>query len=479
MTDDRPDGLDSFERALRHVLADDAPSAAPAAFHERVRHGLSRQAAARSGAPWLAAAAALVVLLGAAALIGPRLVLPPGVTPAPKGTASNPGSTRGPNESPGASASRVIASPAIPFLPDPIEHPGLLVNGELLDREHGWAMSFDNQFLMTSSGGARWRDAAPPGLSSASDIRPYFIDPVHGWLFAYDEAKHDSLLLWRTVDAGTTWERIAVPAVRAVNWQVEFLDPNAGWLGSDPGGQAPDPELRWTSDGGRTWSEPIELQAAAGVEVFPSYLTFLDAGRGFMTDKDRVRRTDDGGRSWRNVAVPVPSGLRGTLTTYGIRFVDQEHGFIRAQERLEDYTEVGSVLYTTDNGGDTWRIAYRFDGEDRRGWSLIDSLRWVASDGNQVWRTADGGATWEVDAVTGFPAAIRRFRLDMLDMEVGLAWVTYGSPCRDFGCPFRVAQLFKTIDEGRTWTRLGDCEPGNELNFVCGSAGATPTPRPS
>ena len=62
------------------------------------------------------------------------------------------------------------------------------------------------------------------------------------------------LILWRTADAGVSWSRLVFPDVHGANWDLVFLDPSVGWLATDPGGQHPKPELRWTDDGGATWS---------------------------------------------------------------------------------------------------------------------------------------------------------------------------------------------------------------------------------
>jgi hypothetical protein len=44
--------------------------------------------------------------------------------------------------------------------------------------------------------------------------------------------------------------------------------------------------------------------------------------------------------------------------------------------------------------------------------------------------------------------------------------------CKGFGC-LRLSQLFETNDGGRSWSLVGQCEPGNSVAFVC------PSPRPS
>jgi hypothetical protein len=68
----------------------------------------------------------------------------------------------------------------------------------------------------------------------------------------------------------------------------------------------------------------------------------------------------------------------------------------------------------------------------------------------------------------GLPAPLSGMSVHLADRQVGWASVA-GGPCG--GCA-QLFQLFKTGDGGATWTRLGDCDPQDEINFVC----ATPTP---
>ncbi len=88
--------------------------------------------------------------------------------------------------------------------------------------------------------------------------------------------------------------------------------------------------------------------------------------------------------------------------------------------------------------------------------------------------------TWQAAEVSGLPEPLQRFTPLMVDTEVGVGVVVPGSPCVDFGCPFTMGELFKTIDGGRTWTRLGDCDRKSVYRYAClpepSASGEQPSP---
>jgi photosystem II stability/assembly factor-like uncharacterized protein len=466
-----------LERDLREVLTMDAPDGAPAELRDRVRNDLARQPAPRGRAAWFAAAAGLAVLIGTVAVMGRSFGVPPAASETPGRMGSQPRSAS--NSTTGLATATVTARPSLPSVADTIEHPGLLAHGQLFDRDHGFAETDEGRLLLTDSGGARWRDGAPPGSSASASLVPWFLDAAHGWIAELADAKDTNFVLWRTVDGAVTWTRSEFPGVHSTLADLGFLDENVGWLGTDPGGQKPKPELRWTYDGGATWSEPIDLAAAMAEPTFPAAIAFVDRDRGFAADASGLRRTDNGGRSWTVVDLPQ-RGLRGTLFPSTPEVLDSTHLVLWATERHADFTVISKVIYASADAGATWHVAEQLRGDDQLSISFLDPLHWIGSDGKRLSSTSDGGATWLSSPelrVSGLPARFERFGLLMTDTQVGVALVVPGSPCVDFGCPFTTSELFKTTDGARSWTRLGDCDPKSDYRFVClppTAPGATP-----
>src|SRR5262249_44571104 len=144
-----------------------------------------------------------------------------------------------------------------------------------------------------------------------------------------------------------------------------------------------------TTDGGATWSSPINSQAG-----FLHAVSFADANTGIVTGttsgsplqppEQIFLRTTDGGATWTSQNSGVASALSG------VSFADTSTGMAVGS--------VGALLRTTD-GGATWTNQTR----TVTTLSLIDVFFVDANtgiivgsgrNGGSIQRTTDGGATW-------------------------------------------------------------------------------------
>jgi photosystem II stability/assembly factor-like uncharacterized protein len=444
---------DNFERDLATVVRNGAPDAAPGALGRRIEASMSAEA---SGArrPWQTRSSAAVV--GAVALllaigVGGTL-LAPRVPIATHTAGQLP--TAGP-QSPSATATSAVTAPP---LPEPITDPGQVQEGELFTTNDGWVLNTDNHLFLTHSGGLAWRDVTPKGLPADASLNPSFIDPTHGWVGEARDLTKAGLVVWRTTDAGVTWSQAVLPDLRTGGWALLFQSPMVGWLATDPGAQHPKPELRWTDDGGATWSDPIDLAAATGLPVLPQ-LAFVDREHGAFTADGIVRVTSDGGRTWSDADMPALPSIAtesGHLLQYGgPTFVDQVHGFLGITVIQADSTPATHLIYATDTAGATWHLALRDDLQ--RHWSFVDATTWIGIDAGQVWTTRDGGMTLDGRSSVGLPTPFDRAYMTFVDPFHGWGAVTHGHCLPGhYGC-LGGPELFGTSDGGRSWTRIGDC----------------------
>ncbi len=463
MTDD-----ERFERDLASVVREAAPVSAPSSLRRRVDAAMARPAASasRRWSPVLAATAAAAILL-AVALVGPQLVHPPGQS------AGSSAVTTG-DASPRASISQVSVPPASTnpsavTLPEPVTHPGNVQIGSLLTPADGYVVNTDGRLLVTHSGGAAWRDVTPSDTVT-EQLSPFFLDPTHGWVSGFDRNGDPGLHIWRTTDAGLTWTHTVVMGVREGNWALEFLSPAIGWLATDPGGgQRPQPELRWTSDGGATWSSPVHLTAATGVPTLGT-LTFVNSNLGFLADKTIFRRTTDGGRSWTEVEIaPQTVPIRPDPPTFGFgspSFFDDLHGLVEVDVREHDGSVMSASIFRTDDAGASWSLVLRDD--LHRSWMFIDAEHWIAVDGTTVWTASGAGQTITSATSTGLPRPLGLATGTFVDPLHG--WVSAVTECPPGRfCALIANQLYKTSDGGRTWTTVGDCDTKGGV-FACASA---------
>ena len=196
------------------------------------------------------------------------------------------------------------------------------------------------------------------------------------------------------------------------------------------------------------------------------------AGRLASTTPMSIVRTSDGGRHWKRADVP------GVQTYALTRFFDPTHGIVSVS------TQSRHILYSTADGGQRWR-SFPLPGhgsaadalslvflDPRRGWYLEQVsplLPNLGLGGGQVpqqalWRTVDGGATW--DRLLGLDAT----------HQPSAGGLTFGGfkalssfSDEQHGCLVSVADetqpptFYLTADGGQTWRPLAVPAPAYAL----------------
>lgn len=357
------------ERELRSALAARSQVPSPA-FRERLSLRLADGRPPTSLRPAAALAAGLLVVAAVGALLVTRHVL----APAPVGQ-HHPVVRATVSPSPEAI---LEPSPTPTPEPSPLLTPGVPVYPTNVD--------------VSAAGGALW------------DYLPQFN------------------LLYRSTDAGSTWQQRPAPPGIGMPPLMSFVSSEVGWFLStgSPGTQCT-PEIvtsiQFTQDGGATWSaiHPTGI----GQDQCKQNLSFIDSSHGFLAAGDPnsppvIYRTSDGGRSWSaSPALADPPGYHS-----GTGGFELSAGTVRA---------FGSTLLVTATGQST-------DGTQRA----------------YVFRSLNGGATW------GYLATVPQ------PFDVGFAsasrWVLF------------MPRFLETTDSGASWhafsTDYGQAAPvGPELLF--------------
>ncbi len=224
-----------------------------------------------------------------------------------------------------------------------------------------------------------------------------------------------------------------------------------------------------TTDGGVYW-EPVsdgffETAAVGAIAVAPSAPNVIYVGtgeaciRGNVSHGDGVYRSDDGGRSWRNL------GLRDT----------RHIGRVRVDPRDPDTVYVAALghawgpnrergVFRSRNGGATWEhVLFRSERAGAVDLSLdpnnprvlfagvwqAQRMPWAMTSGGPdsgLWRSADGGDTWtDISRSPGMPRGV----LGRIGVAVSPA---------DGRRVYAVVEaedgaLFRSDDGGATWQR--------------------------
>lgn len=282
-------------------------------------------------------------------------------------------------------------------------------------------------FLATDDGGQTWRTRS----TGIVFVDLSFVSPALG--FGVDGAG----TLFSTRDGGRHWAARATGAGRV--YRVDFTDAQHGWLLA--GG------LYRTVTGGAAW---IHLPFRCGPNQLIGRLSFVDRKTGFLLCQVMngpfavtLYRSDDGGVSWRRIAVVDPMAH----AVGAFDFLSSRIGYVSAG--------FGNLLDTTD-GGHTFRQVpgTPFEGVGETSW-FRPRIGFVSTR-TVLMRTDNAGNTWRQI----YPAAKSRGAISFAASGAGVGAATDWSPAAILqtanGIDWRqVAQLPATTIDGLVRTSTG------------------------
>ncbi len=271
------------------------------------------------------------------------------------------------------------------------------------DENLGWAVNNNGQIIKTEDRGETWR--------CQHQVSAYlrciaFASATHGWVGTLTRGQR----LFATRDGGTTWDSLEdrLPAEPAAVCGLSVVDEETIWASGTNFPYEPAALLRSTN-GGADW-EPIDMGAHATLLVDCHFESaqrgWVVGGKGPLRNppkRDKVKAvvlyTEDGGKSWENMAEGV-KGLEQGEWGWKIHFVDDEVGYVS----LESFT-AGAVLKTEDGGRSWTRLPIADESgqinANLEGVGFVDREHgWVGGWGDKEfyggWTsvTRDGGKTW-------------------------------------------------------------------------------------
>ena len=293
---------------------------------------------------------------------------------------------------------------------------GSIVGLAFIDKNNAWATDYQGSIIKMSNQGNTWEvQRGNPeeviNMSFASENIGFRIGR-HG-------------LVAKTVDGGTTWNKLNANTVTD-NIRIKFVDINTGWIlnNSNYGLST----VLKTIDGGITWQKKLITNNNRGLND----LFFVDNKNGWAVGTFDVYKTTDGGENWFSVS------LGRTFFAESIYFSDSKNGWILGSDNSKR-----QILKTT-NGGDSWSViqtpiipnrqnnAYKIYFKNvNEGWVIGSQV---------VLRTTDGGQTWleQNFKVQGKYDYLNITTINFADDRNG--WVLTGW-----------GKMFRTIDGGATW----------------------------
>jgi photosystem II stability/assembly factor-like uncharacterized protein len=342
-----------------------------------------------------------------------------------------------------------------------VTSPGL-VHIAFLDANNGWGVAGNNggHILRTADGGTTWQNVTPTGVSGIGLSTTLSILDVHTTWVLVPNADYFTGTLYRTSDGGQTWTSFQVPFGGGF---VKFLNANTGRVLADLGAGAGSQgvELFQTSDGGATWlsvynNDPTRPDSSNTLPLggIKNGMTFLDANTGWVTGTRPVDGevylfvTRDGGASWEEQPIPLPSGYN----TY--QYMPQppiffgNNGFLPLGIFMNSSTSF--TFFVSHDGGATWsgdpsntKMVIK-----QGSTSFADSMHgWSWDGGPTLYSTSDGAQTWSGIA-PNIDLSGRVAQMVFVPRTGGqyAGWVLTGQD--DAG----QSHLYKTTDSGSTWT---------------------------
>jgi len=376
-----------------------------------------------------------------------------------------------------------------PPLPGPIPllpagQPVRINRIHMIDSRTGWGIGGMEEdaghVLRTVDGGRSWQDVTPPELASSEDqnfkqAAGYFLDAAIAWVVFYSPSPiymppspPDGV--WHTRDGGQTWQLSRFPQTNSDLFggssvhepEFTFIDAQHGWLLLETHigmGSFADALYR-TGDSGQSWQlVTVETHVANN-----GGMDFFDLQHGWVPDyfdfgvypPMELFHTEDGGLTWESIALPFPDGAytyaettvpysECAVTSPALR--SPQAGRLVVSCHLLGVTNNDHFLYTTLDGGQTWQITplpgYPEFISDSTGWTLGQaSSENQAGDKPQarvLYHTQDGGQTWEeITTVDWFG------QLHFINQQAG--WAIVSTDEENY--------LMQTSDGGKNWVRV-------------------------
>ena len=349
--------------------------------------------------------------------------------------------------------------PTVPLAPTqeminlPLVDSPQLTQFHFFNETDGWGVT-ESQVVRTNDGGVTWFNATP-AVSVQFGYAPFvFFDAQTLWVLI---PANDQITgaLYHTTDGGTTWDSGAVPFAYG---NLQFLDSNNGFalaaLGAGAGSEAV--ALYQTSDAGTNWTrvfinDPNEPGANDSLPLGGQKygFTFLDTSRGWVGGSVPVDnyiylyRTTDGGITWRELGLALPTGNESVQTgTAGPQFFSATEGILIVNLVMYYAPGLATVIYRTRDGGETWTPGQVIpSGRPANFSTFLDGVAWG---GGQFYRTNDAGQSWTAFTPgEDFTALLGSFQF----VNPLIGWVLTTNEASD-------PSFYGTTDGGTTWTLL-------------------------
>ena len=214
----------------------------------------------------------------------------------------------------------------------------------------------------------------------------HFVNENLGWAVGnaidvipgLDAEENAESLIIQTTNGGQTWHRQNSGVLGKPLRKVYFRSALEGWCLGEGG------VLIHTSDGGKTW-KPIETGTENNLHDF-----FIMETTGWIVgDWGTLLKTTDSGQTFAK----VDGSVFNRKSLKGIFFVDENYGWIITYNAPNGKN--AGYIYRTTDGGNTWEEQFTTEAALFNLYFIDKQTGWVVGDRRSVFATTDGGQTWQ------------------------------------------------------------------------------------
>lgn len=315
------------------------------------------------------------------------------------------------------------------YTPDGFPPPSSVATFKRLGPQTFVLQSGSRSLFRTDDDGAHWTLLAGPSAADNAVKHINFWDDKQGL------ALQESALLL-SADGGQTWNAQGSRSILSLQVVAETVFARA--LKSPDSGSI---TMLVSQDRGKTWTD---LNTASAFDsAYPSAMHFFDTKRGIALAGSKTYATNNGGATWARLGEVTQQSLLSA--EFHFSFSNDSVGLV--------YDRDGQYLFATTDGGATWRPGKPPAGGERmRAYKLVDALHgWAVGEKGKplppnegvLYETQDGGLTWVQKAV---PAGSGR--LNAIHFQTArLGWIVGEG-----------GTILATRDAGATWARQ---DPGS------------------
>jgi photosystem II stability/assembly factor-like uncharacterized protein len=280
--------------------------------------------------------------------------------------------------------------------------------------------------------------------------------------------------VFRSDDGGETWRNTGLPdsyhigevAVHPENPDIVFVAVQGHFWSTNT-----NRGLYRTVDGGKTWEHVLYVNERTGandVVIAPSdpdviYVSMWENNPGIYGKESGVYRSSDGGKTWNRLRGGLPDGPKTGRIGLAVSWSNPDKAYALV-DNLNKENRLYAEVYRTLDGGKTWERTHKDELHifSRIGWYFTDCYVNPRDDdeifglGVRVAHSMDGGKTFELiggDVFHFFPNQAEVLHLDHCEM-----WIDPENP--DHLVLGNDGGLYVSYDKGKSWMHHNNIPAG-------------------